>query len=147
MRNYMKKVLVRYKILIVLFAVLGVSVAAVPVVLGARGAKHGGWQLDSKAASAIMSDTKLTPNYKNASGTKLLIINNSASKTFFAPTRGANEFTSFVNNRPADLTVFLYCGDGNCQVKPASLEINSYSISAQKPDKTIFPFSAFPKFK
>jgi hypothetical protein len=36
----------------------------VPVVLGARGAKHGGWQLDSKAASAIMSYTKLTPNYK-----------------------------------------------------------------------------------
>lgn len=124
MRNYMKKVLVRYKILIVLFAVLGVSVAAVPVVLGARGAKHGGWQLDSKAASAIMSDTKLTPNYKNASGTKLLIINNSASKTFFAPTRGANEFTSFVNNRPADLTVFLYCGDGNCQASYGETQDN-----------------------
>ena len=146
MRNYMKKVLVRYKILIVLFAVLGVSVAAVPVVLG-RNLPNEGWDINPKATEAIMSETRLTPNYKNASGTKLLIINNSASKTFFAPTRGANEFTSFVNNRPADLTVFLYCGDGNCQVKPASLEINSYSISAQKPDKTIFPFSAFPKFK
>ena len=142
----MKKVLVRYKILIVLFAVLGVSVAAVPVVLGIDNPDEG-WSINPKATEAIMSYTKLTPNYKNASGTKLLIINNSASKTFFAPTRGANEFTSFVNNRPADLTVFLYCGDGNCQVKPASLEINSYSISAQKPDKTIFPFSAFPKFK
>jgi hypothetical protein len=63
MRNYMKKVLVRYKILIVLFAVLGVSVAAVPVVLGIDNPDEG-WSINPKATEAIMSYTKLTPNYK-----------------------------------------------------------------------------------
>lgn len=103
MTNYMKSVFVKYKFLILFFAIFGFLMISVPVALGIGNANEG-YKVGpgvTKAVSAVGTTTKL------------LLKNVSATASYFIPTRSTSEISKFMASHPAVLS-FSSCGDRVC---------------------------------